>query len=56
MTTSYFVTTIINKSCVALRIASGSGLVSGDGVIVSILMVGRRFLNSCFKWPFVVDG
>ena len=40
----------------AFRSASGSGLGSEDGVEVSVLMVGQRFLNSCFRWPFVVYG
>ena len=49
-------TIFTKKSCVTLRSSSGSGLVSGNGVAVSMLMVGRIFLNSCFKWPFVVAG
>ena len=40
----------------ALETASGYVLVSGDWVLVSILMVGLRFLNSCLKGPFVVAG
>ena len=56
MTSSSFVTNVVNKSCVALRRASGSGLVYGDGVSLSILMVGQGILNYCFKWPFSVDG
>ena len=56
MTSSSFVTNFVNKSCVALRSASGSGLGSGDGVALLILMVGQGILNYCFKWPFSVDG
>ena len=53
---SSLVTTVMNKSWVAPRSASGSGMRSRDGVAVSLLMVGRIFLNSCFRWPFVVSG
>ena len=49
-------TTDINQSCMAFGSASGYGLVSGDGVSGSILMVGKIFLNTCLKWPFVVSG
>ena len=40
----------------ALESDSGSGLESGDGVPVSIFIVGRIVLNYCFKWTFVVAG
>ena len=56
MTSYYFENDFIKQSCVAIRSASGSGLGSGDGVPISILMVGRGLLNFCFEWPFVVPG
>ena len=44
----------MNQSWVVIRSSSGSGLVSGSGASFLVFVVGRRFLNSCFKWPFVV--
>ena len=41
---------------VVIRSSSGSILGSGNGASVLSFVVGRRFLNSCFKWPFVVAG
>ena len=49
-------TTGVKQSWVALSSASGSGLVSVDGVAVSVFMVGKILLNYCFRWPFVVAG
>ena len=46
----------MNQSWVVLSSSSGSGLGSGNGASVLSFVVGRRFLNSCFKWPFVVAG
>ena len=46
----------MKQSLVVLRSSSGSGLVSGSGASVLVFVVGQRFLNSCFKWPFVVAG
>ena len=46
----------MNQSWVVLSSSSGSGLGSGGGASVLVFVVGRRFLNSCFKWPFVFAG
>ena len=53
---SYFLTTIMKQLWVALRSYSDSGLGSGDGIAVSVLMVGKIFLNSCFSCPFAIYG
>ena len=44
----------MKKSCVTLRIYSGSGLGSGDGESDLAFVVGRRFFKSCFICPFWV--
>ena len=44
----------MKQSCVVLRSSSGSGLGSGSGASVLVFVMGRIFLNYCFKWPFVV--
>ena len=48
--------TSTKHSWVVIRSSSDSGLGYGSGASVSVLVVGRRFLNSCSKWPFVVSG
>ena len=53
---SYCVITVIKKSWVELRRSSGSRLGYGDGVSVLAFVVGQIFLNSCFRWLFVVSG
>ena len=46
----------MKQSWLVLRSSSGCVLGSGNGASVLAFVVGWRFLNSCFKWPFVVDG
>ena len=39
---------------VVLWSSSGSGLGYGSVALVLVFVVGRRFLNYCFKLPFLV--
>ena len=44
----------MKQSCVVLRSSSGSGLGSGSGASVLVFVMRQIFLNSFFKWPFLV--
>ena len=46
----------MNHSWVTLRSFLGYGLGYGNGASVLVFVVVQRFLNYCFKWPFVVAG
>ena len=46
----------MKQSWVVLRSSSCSILGSGSGASVLFFIVGRIFLNCCFKWPFVISG
>ena len=54
--TSYFFITFMKQPWVSLRIYSGYGLGSGNGVSVLAFVVGKIFLNYCFMMTFVVAG
>ena len=44
----------MKQSWLVLRSSSGCVLGSGNGASVLAFVAGQRFLNSCFKWIFVV--
>ena len=46
----------MKQSWLVLRISSGSVLGSGNEASVLAFAEGQIFLNSFFKWPFVVAG
>ena len=46
----------MKQSWLVLLSSLGSGLGYGSGAPVLVFVVRGRFLNYCFKWPFVVAG
>ena len=46
----------MKQSWVIIMSSSGSGLGFGIGSSVLVFMVGKDFLDSCFKRTFVVAG